>query len=276
MNAEDTLFREKRETTPVSLRIAPLTTLDEFERCVELQLAVWKYDAADLIPRRVFLLAQRIGGQVFGAIDESREGELDAIVAFAMSLPGYRDGMPYLHSHMLAVLPEYRNFGIGRRLKLAQRDDAIARGFDLMEWTFDPLEIKNAHLNIARLGAICRRYAPDFYGSSSSPLQGGLPTDRLYAEWWLRSDRVERILNPNTTKQTDDAPGSRITVPHEIQSWKQDPAHHADALALQTRNREALQAAFATGLAVVGYERTSEGDGAFVLGPTTLNRSNPT
>ena len=261
---------------PTSLRIASLKTLDEFERCVELQLAVWKYDAADLIPKRVFLLAQRIGGQVFGAFDESREGQPDAIVAFAMSLPGYRDGMPYLHSHMLAVLPEYRNFGIGRRLKLAQRDDAIARGFDLMEWTFDPLEIKNAYLNIARLGAICRRYAPDFYGSSSSPLQGGLPTDRLYAEWWLRSDRVQRILNPDTTKLTDDSPRTGVIVPHEIQSWKQDPAHNADALALQTRNREALQTAFASGLAVIGYERTPEGDGAFLLGPTTLNRSNPT
>ncbi len=111
-----------------------------------------------------------------------------------MALPGYRNGYPYLHSHMLAVLPEYRNAGLGRRLKLAQRDDAIARGFDLMEWTYDPLEIKNAHLNIARLGAISRRYQPDFYGPSSSPLQGGLPTDRLYAEWWLNSPRVVNLL----------------------------------------------------------------------------------
>ena len=93
-------------------------------------------------------MAQSIGGQVLGAFDG------DMMVGFAMALPGYRDGHAYLHSHMLAVLPEYRNAGLGRRLKLAQRDDAIARGFDLMEWTFDPLEIKNAHLNIARLGAI--------------------------------------------------------------------------------------------------------------------------
>lgn len=255
--------------TQVSLRIAPLTTLEEFERCVELQLAVWKYDVADLIPRRVFLLANRIGGQVFGAFDESRNGRPDAIIAFAMSLPGYRDGMPYLHSHMLAVLPEYRNFGIGRRLKLAQRDDAIARGFELMEWTFDPLEIKNAYLNIARLGAICRRYAPNFYGSSSSPLQAGLPTDRLYAEWWLRSERVQRILDPDTRKAEEETI-SRISVPHTIQSWKQNPAHHGDALALQTRNREALQAAFANGLAVVEYERSPEGDGAFLLGHADL------
>ena len=136
-----------------------------------------------------------------------------------MALPGYRDGKPYLHSHMLAVLPEYRNAGLGRRLKLAQRDDALARGFDLMEWTFDPLEIKNAHLNIARLGAIVRRYQPDFYGPSSSPLQGGLPTDRLYAEWWLRSDRVAGILRGEA--QPIEVI-ERVTVPHAIYQWKQD------------------------------------------------------
>src|SRR5204863_4468964 len=119
----------------------------------------------------------------------------EAMVGFAMSLPGYRDGQAYLHSHMLAVLPEYRNSGVGRNLKLAQREDALERGFERMEWTFDPLEIKNAHLNIARLGAIVRRYMPDFYGPSTSPLQGNLPTDRLVAEWWLRSELVGRVLS---------------------------------------------------------------------------------
>ncbi len=249
----------------VPLRIGPLTRIPEFERCVELQHAVWKYDLADLIPRRVFLLAQRIGGQVFGAIDDALGVGPGSIVAFAMSLPGIRAGRPYLHSHMLAVLPDYRNRGIGRLLKLAQRDDALARGIGLMEWTFDPLEIKNAHLNIARLGAICRRYAPDFYGPSSSPLQGGLPTDRLYAEWWLRSSRVERILDPNSAPYVPADTAIRIAVPHDIDQWKRDPRRAAEALALQSANREAFQAAFAQGLAVMGYERTAAGDGAFLL-----------
>src|SRR6201994_3818811 len=167
------------------IEIRPLTSLEHFERCVVLQLEVWGYSDGDVIPRRVFVVAERIGGQVLGAFDGDNLG------GFAMSLPGYRHGKSYLHSHMLAVLPPYRNSGIGRRLKLAQRDDAIARGFDLMEWTFDPLEIRNSHLNISRLGVIVRRHQPDFYGPSSSPLQGGLPTDRLYAEWWVRSARVE-------------------------------------------------------------------------------------
>ncbi|HEX3374897.1 MAG TPA: GNAT family N-acetyltransferase [Edaphobacter sp.] len=241
-----------------NIQIQPLTTLEQFERCCVLQIEVWGYSDGDVIPRRVFVVAQRIGGQVIGAY----EGE--TLVGFAMSLPGYRDGKPYLHSHMLAVLPQYRNAGIGRRLKLAQRDDAIARGFDLMEWTFDPLEIRNAHLNIARLGVIVRRYQPDFYGPSSSPLQGGLPTDRLYAEWWLRSARVESTLRGEA--QPIDVI-ERITVPHTIYQWKQDPQQRSLAQALQSSNKEALESAFRRGLAVIGYERDAQGNGTFLLGP---------
>ena len=240
------------------IEIRPLTTLEQFERCVVLQLEVWGYSDGDLIPRRVFLVAQRIGGQVLGAFDG------DTVIGFAMALPGYRNGHSYLHSHMLAVLPQYRNAGLGRSLKLAQREDALARGFDLMEWTFDPLEIKNAHLNVARLGAISRRYKTDFYGPSSSPLQGGLPTDRLYAEWWLRSPRVMSALRGEAQPLNAI---ERVTVPHTIYQWKQDKQQRGLAQALQTRNREALEAAFARGLAVVGYERDAEGDGCFLLGP---------
>jgi predicted GNAT superfamily acetyltransferase len=243
--------------THTGISIQPLTTLEQFERCVVLQLEVWGYSDGDVIPRRVFVVAQRIGGQVIGAFD----GE--TLIGFAMSLPGYRDGKPYLHSHMLAVLPQYRNAGIGRSLKLAQRDDAIARGFHLMEWTFDPLEIRNAHLNIARLGVIVRRYQPDFYGPSSSPLQGGLPTDRLYAEWWLRSDRVASILRGEA--QPIEVI-ERVTVPHTIYQWKQDAQQRSLARAVQSDNRQALESAFRRGLAVVGFERDAEGNGSFLLG----------
>jgi predicted GNAT superfamily acetyltransferase len=195
------------------------------------------------------------------------------MVGFAMALPGYRDGKPYLHSHMLAVLPEFRNAGLGRRLKLAQRDDALARGFDWMEWTFDPLEIKNAHLNIARLGAIVRRYIPDFYGPSTSPLQGGLPTDRLVAEWWLRSGRVRRILGEDMAEPAAEPVEKveeiveRVTIPSAIYDWKRNPEQRKLAESLQTSNRIALESAFGRGLAVTGYERNAEGDGCFLLGP---------
>jgi predicted GNAT superfamily acetyltransferase len=246
------------------VRIAPLTTLADFERCVELQIAVWGYSDGDLIPKRVFIVAGAIGGQAIGAF----AGE--ELVGFAMSLPGYREGVPYLHSHMLAVLPEYRNAGLGRRLKLAQRADALARGIDRMEWTFDPLEIKNAHLNIARLGAIARRYKRDFYGPSTSPLQGGLPTDRLVAEWWLRSPRVREILGEEQWKTAETAPVlGRIEVPAAVYDWKRSPEQRKLAESLQTRNRLALESAFAEGLAITGYERSPAGDGCFLLSKTS-------
>ncbi|HEX4650875.1 MAG TPA: GNAT family N-acetyltransferase [Granulicella sp.] len=240
------------------ISIAHCTQLDEFERCVELQGAVWGYDSGDLVPRRLFLLASKIGGQVIGGFNAA-----GLMVGFAMALPGVRDGGPYLHSHMLAVLPEYRNAGLGRSLKLAQRDDALARGFALMEWTFDPLEIKNAYLNIIKLGAVARRYAVDFYGPSSSPLQAGLPTDRLYAEWWLRSPRVEAILGgePEPVVALE-----RIEVPHRIAEWKRRPEFTPQAAALQLQIRHALQAAFARGLSVLAFERDSEGNGTYLLG----------
>ena len=112
-----------------------------------------------------------------------------------MAIPGLKPGgKTYLHSHMLGVLPEYRNARVGRALKLAQRDDALSRGIDLIEWTFDPLEIKNAFFNMERLGAIVRRYVPNQYGTTSSPLHGGLPTDRCIAEWWISSPRVNGRL----------------------------------------------------------------------------------
>ncbi len=248
---------ETRETA--AIRIESFRVLEEFEECVRLEEAVWGYDPADMIPRRMFLLASRIGGQVMGAF---LEGRPDA-VGFAMALPGYRGGRPYLHSHMVGVLPECRNHGIARALKVAQREDALARGFELMEWTFDPLEIKNAYINIQKLGAIVRRYQHNFYGSSSSPLQGGLPTDRVYAEWWLRSGRVERALRgeAQTFEVVD-----RVEVPGAIYAWKAAPGDRANAREVQQRNAERLEAGFAKGLAVLGYQRNEAGDGAFQLG----------
>jgi predicted GNAT superfamily acetyltransferase len=250
------------------IRIAALTAQADFERCVELQVAVWGYSESDLIPKRVFIVAQKIGGQVLGAMAGN------TIVGFAMAFPGYRDGRPYLHSHMLAVLPEYRNAGLGRRLKLAQRADALARGIDRMEWTFDPLEIKNSHLNIARLGAIVRRYEPDFYGPSTSPLQGGLPTDRLVAEWRLGSRRVRSILGEEAPEAAETAPVvERVDVPAAIYDWKREPGQRKLAEALQSENRLALQSAFARGLAVTGYQRSADGDGCFLLSESPISEA---
>jgi predicted GNAT superfamily acetyltransferase len=251
----DTDEHAPQPVTAVDIR--PLTELSEFDDCVDIETAVWGYDPGDIIPRRMFLLASRIGGQVLGAFAGG------VMAGFAMALPAYRNGHPYLHSHMVGVLPEYRNLGLGRRLKLAQRDDALKRGFELMEWTFDPLEIKNAHLNIVRLGAIVRRYKRNFYGPSSSPLQGGLPTDRVYAEWWLRSKRVCSVL---AGEQPQFDVLETVNVPAAIYDWKSSEAHRTEALRIQAENAAALEDAFARGQSVLGYQRSTSGDGSFLLG----------
>jgi predicted GNAT superfamily acetyltransferase len=232
--------------------------VSEFQACVDLQREVWKFSDADLVPVRMFVVASKIGGQVIGAFAG------DVLVGFTLSIPGARDGHSYLHSHMLAVREQYRNLGLGRKLKLAQRDDAIANGFELMEWTFDPLEIKNAYLNIERLGAIVRRYSVNQYGMSSSPLQGGLPTDRCVAEWWLTSNRVRDLLEQGRRSPLNSE--KRISVPAEIYHWKSDPAQRGRALDVLTATRQQFQEAFSSGLAVLGYDRDEAGNGSFLLG----------
>jgi len=244
--------------TPDSLAIRKCEALEEMQACFALQKEVWNFSDAELVPVRIFVLATKIGGHVIGAFDG---GEL---VAFAMALPGMRSGHSYLHSHMLAVRQQYRNGGLGRRMKLFQREEALARGIELMEWTFDPLEIKNAYLNIEKLGAIARRYNVNQYGITSSPLQGGLPSDRLVAEWWMKSERVTTLLSGKGLPKFERR--MCIEVPAQIYEWKASAATRTRALEVQKRNQEQLRKAFAGELVVLGYERDRSGDGRFVLG----------
>jgi predicted GNAT superfamily acetyltransferase len=232
--------------------------LEELRACVALQKEVWNFTDAELIPLRMFVVAEKVGGQVMGAFAGTE------MVGFALSVPGTRSGHVYLHSHMLAVRKDHRNSGLGRRLKLLQREDALARGIELIEWTFDPLEIKNAYLNIEKLGAITRRYNINQYGITSSPLQGGLPSDRLIAEWWLKSRRVETLLG--TGKNSPAEIEMKIEVPAQIYEWKAAPETRAQAQQLQERNRDQFLRAFAEGLTVLGYERDAASNGKFLLG----------
>jgi predicted GNAT superfamily acetyltransferase len=151
------------------------------------------------------------------------------------------------------VLPEYRDRGIGRKLKMAQREEALARGIKRMEWTFDPLVIKNAYLNIVRLGVVVHSYSPNFYGVFSSRLQGGLPTDRLHAEWWMDSPRVQAALRgePVILPEIQET----IVVPGEIRKWKESGTDFAKAEAAQAEIRARFQDAFARRLSVVGFSK---------------------
>jgi predicted GNAT superfamily acetyltransferase len=247
--------------TSIAIEIRPCHGFDELAACVQLQMDVWGYGDRDVIPRRVFVVSQAIGGQVIGAFDGDR------LVGFAMALPAISPEGPYLHSHMLAVDPEHRNQGIGRRLKLFQRQEALGRGIRRMEWTFDPLEIKNSFLNINKLGAVARRYTPNFYGISPSPLHGQVPTDRLYAEWWLDSDRVTGTLQGNPPPSGNLVVEQEITLPRDLGQWRHDPSELGRVLDIQRRNREHFEQAFRRRLAVVAFRMDEHGNGVFQLGP---------
>jgi predicted GNAT superfamily acetyltransferase len=246
------------QAAPGEIIVRHCKGLDELRACVALQKEIWNFNDAELVPLRMFVVAEKVGGQVMGAFAGNE------MVGFALSVPGTRSGHIYLHSHMLAVRNDYRNSGLGRRLKLLQREDALARGIGLIEWTFDPLEIKNAYLNIEKLGAICRRYNINQYGFTSSPLQGGLPSDRLIAEWWLRSQRVEILLA--TGRNLPFKEQAAIEVPAQIYQWKAAAETRGQAQQVQERNREQFLRAFDNGLSLLGYERDSTGNGKFLLG----------
>lgn len=232
--------------------------LDEFNACVDLQKEVWGFSDRDLVPLRMFVVAEKVGGQILGAFNGKD------LLGFSLSVPGVHGDRPYLHSHMLAVREKYRNTGLGRCIKLTQRDDAILRGIELIEWTFDPLEIKNAYFNIERLGAIVRRYTVNQYGITSSPLSGFLPTDRCIAEWWVTSERARAVSAGQPRPQT--ATERAIDVPAGIYDWKAKESTRQKALDVLLSNREKFLKAFSDGLAVVGYERNHCGDGKFLLG----------
>ncbi len=236
------------------IEIRQLFELAEFTEVLRLQKVIWGFEDVDLLPLRFLVVISKVGGHVFGAFDGAE------MIGFCFAIPGVKPGgLPYLHSHMLGVLTPYHNLGIGRRLKLRQREEALARGIQVIEWTFDPLELKNAFFNIERLGAIVRRYYVNHYGITNSPLHGGLPTDRCVAEWWLDSPRVRGVL--------DGTP-----VPHHAQECISFPADIARIRAedrgracdLQKRNAEKFRNAFARGLAVTGFERTPT-EGTYLL-----------
>ena len=241
--------------------IRDCNSLDDFHQCVAVQQVVWGFDDKDLVPLRLFVVAHKIEGEVLGAFESAGR-----MVGFSLAVPALKGSTVYLHSHMLAVLAEYRERGLGRRIKLEQRRKALERGIKLIEWTFDPLELKNAYFNLERLGAIARRYVPNQYGTSSSPLHRGLPTDRLVAEWWLESPRVIARTKGETSSVADIR--RRIAVPLEVAEdiTPNQAADKKTAADVQLELRRQFQEAFSEGLAAVGFE-ISKTTGSYLLGP---------
>jgi predicted GNAT superfamily acetyltransferase len=232
------------------IQIRPLHSLEEFDECVRLQLLTWGRDIT--VPSAIFVVGEHTGGLTHGAFDGDR------LIGFAMAMAGFRDGHPFLHSHMAAVLPEFRDRGIGRRLKFTQREDALRHGINLIEWTFDPLELKNAHFNFNRLGAIARVYIPNCYGITDSPLHAGLPTDRLVAEWWLDSERVRALLENPSAKgpaNWDVKEAVRISIPEDIGEIRL--VDRSDAFEAQMYVQEEFQKYFAQRLVAFAVEKSA-------------------
>jgi len=232
-------------------------TLDEFHRCVELQRAIWGEADLEVEPPTMFMVASRTGGQVLGAFDGEK------LVGYTLAVVGWRDGTPFLHSHMTGVDAAYRSRGVGHRLKLFQREDALLRGIRLIEWTFDPFEVGNAYFNFHRLGAICRRYLPNAYGITTSPLHRGLATDRLVAEWHLDSARTIAAIQ-NLAKDPMDMPAT-IHLPPNFQQWLQEKDTRK-LQQLQSRIGAEFTNWFAKGYAVIGV-RSDSGGSSYLLAP---------
>jgi predicted GNAT superfamily acetyltransferase len=248
--------------------IRPLADAEERLACVRLQEATWGNGFTDRVPSSILMIAQMTGGVASGAFDGDR------LVGFVFGISGVRDDRRVHWSDMLAVLPEYRDRGIGYRLKRHQRDLLLENGVETVFWTFDPLVARNAYLNLRRLGAISRTYKRDLYGRSDSPLHAGIGTDRLLAEWWIDSARVRRSLagerplpppheertlvnppgpdagphpRPGDTLAAPGGPSLEIAIPADIQPLKEDDP------ALGQAWRENVRTAFETSFNA-GYE----------------------
>ena len=229
-----------------------LTTLEEFAQVVELEKEIWGPGYVDVVPTPILTVTVKRGGILIGAF-QSERASAERMIGFVYSLPGIKNGKPTQWSHMAGVVKGSRRGGIGRELKLRQRERALAIGVDLIEWTFDPLQAANAHLNFASLGVIAEEYEQNIYGESTSPLHRGNPTDRLVVEWWIRRAREPHDWTgaqpcsdsaPTAGKLTIDVPAGFT----EMLSSKPDLA-----LEWRMKTRKLFTSAFAQGYRAVDF-----------------------
>ena len=234
-------------STKPSITVRSCHSLEDFHACVALQREIWGEEDLEVEPATLFVVAAHTGGQVLGAYDGN------TLVGFTLALAALRHGAPFLHSHLTGVQANYRDCGVGRMLKLFQREEALSRDIRLLEWTFDPLALRNAHFNLNRLGAICRRYLPNLYGVTTSPLHRGLATDRLVAEWYLDSPRVVAAVAGELIPSPSSA---TVTIPNLVNDWTASDLSRVQSV--QTAVREQFTAGFAKGYAAIAVAKTSD------------------
>ena len=206
----DLLPERTLQTGIQAIRLRSLKTIGEMDQVVDLEEQIWGYGAPGSDPpypaRALFAIAES-GGQVAGAF---ADGDL---VGFALAWLGSENGtrVPYLHSQLMGVLPDYRSHGIGYHLKLFQRDYALGSGLELIKWTFDPLLAANAHLNLKKLGSVIRSYIPNYYGNLQSRFTRGIASDRVWVSWFVKSQRVQGRIGRSTLATSMDAGLPRAT-----------------------------------------------------------------
>ena len=253
------------------MEIRKLATPEEYLEAERLQQTVWSFPEREIIPLNELVALQKHGGHVFGAFDGR------VLAAFCFGMPAYRDGKAYHYSRMLGVLPGRQDSGIGYRMKLRQREYVLEQGLDLVVWTFDPLQSRNAYLNIEKLGCVIREYLVNFLPASGSKFNSGLDSDRFTAEWWIGTRRVKdciagrkraydldsfapaidtRVTDSGWRAPVDVSVGTRakrisIEIPDDIDALKKDDL----SLAQQWREatRRAFLAAFRKGYVAHGF-----------------------
>jgi predicted GNAT superfamily acetyltransferase len=237
------------------MRIREATSHEDLDEVAKIQVEVWNVEDIDIASRIILRASQHAGGAVLVA-----EADDGAIAGFAWAFPAYEHGETFWHSDMLAVRPAYRAGRIGQALKWAQRDRALEMGLRRITWTFDPMQARNAHLNLELLGATTCQYLDNFYGVTTSDLHHGLPTDRLLASWDLTSPRVEaraRGIAPARPAAT-----ATVRVPPEWNALvARDPG---EARREQARAARDLKGAFAGGLTAIGFDKASA---SYLLSP---------
>ncbi|HEY6660695.1 MAG TPA: GNAT family N-acetyltransferase [Pyrinomonadaceae bacterium] len=237
--------------------IRECTTIEEFDRCIQLQREAFGFPDLELSPRRHLIVSREAGGWTLGAFVGDR------MVGFVHHLAAVRGNEIFGYSHVMAVAKDYQNKGVGARLKWAQRERALGEGREFITWTWHPMQARNAHFNLNRLGVIADTYVDNFYGIEPS----GLPGDRLFAMWRLNSARVV-ALAAGSVASIEAKPVATVAIPSEwISLVKQDPQR---ARAEQARVREEFTKAFAQGLICAGFERGDEQPRYLLFEPSSL------
>jgi predicted GNAT superfamily acetyltransferase len=235
-----------------NIEIRECVTLDELADCVQLQRDVFALPEVELSPVRHLIVTKNAGGFTLGAYDGER------LVGFVLSVPAFMRGERAFYSHMTAVHGEYQSYGIGGRLKWAQRTRALAEGVRYIKWTFEPVKSRNAYFNLEKLGAIVSEYEENFYGVDYTTAPGhelGLASDRLFAEWHLDSPKVQALAAGEKFVEARETVARIVIMPDWSALVSRDPAA---ALAEQIRIRGEFQAAFADSLIGRGFERDDE------------------